>query len=57
MAVVILLGGGGRADSKCPQVLKMVLGKWATQVYDTLDPCSGWLLVFSCYSLEATSLL
>ena len=27
------------ADSKCSQVLKIVLGNGASQVYDTLDPC------------------
>ena len=26
------------ADLKCAQVLKIVLGSWATQVYDTMDP-------------------
>ena len=35
----VFFGGGGGADSKCPRVLKIVLGNWVTQVYDTLDPC------------------
>ena len=30
---------GGGVDSKCSRVLKIVLGNWATQVCDTLDPC------------------
>ena len=29
---------GGGAESKCLRVLKIALGNWATQVYDTLDP-------------------
>ena len=28
--------GVGGVDSKCSQVRKIVLGKWVTQVYDTL---------------------
>ena len=36
-ARAVLFFGG--AESKCLRVLKIVLAKWATQVYDTLDPC------------------
>ena len=36
-ATLFCFGGGG--ESKCSPVLKIVLGKWETQVYDTLDPC------------------
>ena len=32
-------GGGGGADSKCSRVLKIVLGNWVAQEYDTPDPC------------------
>ena len=32
------LRGGGGADLKSSQVLKIALGNWATHVYDTLDP-------------------